>query len=573
MKPEEAAYINLVTLARADRRPLREELSLIEEYRQVLGISKELAREIEQKKEIDLVLPRELKAKPADRLHVVKMMIRVGYADGAISISEKRVLKKVARSLGVGPIALPGLFWEIEKELGIRRSLRIFQIVAGSMIIVAGLAIWFAIDQLSTDTSREIDAARLEFERAQAGEALRQVRQAREDRKRDEARLAKRLEELEAKNAKERSAVTSEIERLRAALGRVRDLNAIFQEIEKQSDRSVLLILATYDLVLGADRFSQASMGTGFFATSDGHIVTNKHVVEPWKFDADQVALLDRGAVVDRSSLFMAAWTAGSEVKTPKGGLNLDGAFTTAKKTLKLEKTTPDTFTVQRRPLRSGAIYKGKFHTANSGDLAVLKAAASSVHALPLETDLAAAKKLDMVMVLGFPTGIHILETTRATTSPSLGEIRKIESSIMVTAPIVPGNSGGPLIDSGGNVAGVAAANFGDATLGSCIPAKHILPLLPTAAELVTRIKEFEAAGEFRAALDDLRLAGQRCDDEAMRKAIVATRSRIFELRDERMAEARQIEEESARREAIEKIVATFGARWAAEAIELIEKR
>jgi len=577
MKPEQAAYVNLVAIARADRRVSQDELSLLEEYREVLGISKGFAEEIEGTADLHVVIPRELNGRPADRLQIVKMMLRVGYADGEISIGEKRLLKKVARSLGVGPIALPALFWEVEKEFGIRRSLRLFQIVAGSMIVVAGLAIWFALDQFGTDTNREIEAARLEFERAQADDARRRVRQAREDRKKDEARLAKRLEELEAKNAKERkdqqTALTAEIDALKTALGRVRDLNATFQEIEKRSDPSILLILVTYDLVLGADRFSQASMGTGFFATSDGHIVTNKHVVEPWKFDADQVALLDSGASVDEASLFMAAWTAGSEVKGPKGGLNLDGAFTTTEKTLKVERTTPDTYAVQHRPLRSGKFYKGQFHTANSGDLAVLKAAPpAAVHALPLEPDLRAAKKLDTVLVQGFPTGIHILETTKAATSPSLGEIRKIESSIMVTAPIVPGNSGGPLIDSRGNVAGVAAANFGDSTLGSCIPTEHVLPLLPTAPELLARIEKFEAAGEFRAALDDLRLAGQRCDDDAVRRAIDATRARIFKTRDERIAAARKIEELQAQRGALKKIVASFGSRWAAEAVELIEK-
>ncbi len=596
MKPEQAAYVNLVALARADRRMTDDEMALLEEYRKVLGISKAEAEEIEQIADLQVVPPREMNARPADRLQIVKMMIRVGYADGAVTPGEKRLLRKVARSFGIGRIALSGLFWEIGRELGIQRRLRVSQIVAGATIVVAAVAIWIIITQTNSETSERIDAARLDFdrlkqelglERSRADEALRKVLDAQEDRHEAEAALADRLKELEEKSARERTALkstldaeqknqrqamTAEIERLRAELARVRDLNATFQEIEKRTDPSILLILTTYDLVLGTDRLTQASMGTGFFVTSSGHIVTNKHVVQPWKFDADQIALIDKGAALDEASILMAAWSAGTDVKTPKGGVNFDDAFTTIKNSLRLDKTTPDTFVVQRRPLGSGGFYTGKFHTANSGDLALLKAEAyPPVRALPLEPDLTAMKKLDMVMVMGFPTGIHILETTRAATSPSLGEIRKIENSILVTAPIVPGNSGGPLIDARGNVAGVAAANFGDATLGSCIPAKHILPLLPTSAELLEHSKELETTEEFRAALDELRLADQRCNDDAMHETIGEVRARILEVRDEMIAEAQRIGDGPVRKKALEKIVDSFSSRWASEAVESLK--
>ena len=105
--------------------------------------------------------------------------------------------------------------------------------------------------------------------------------------------------------------------------------------------------------------------------------------------------------------------------------------------------------------LRSGGVIRGRFHTLDNGDLAVLKAAVKTpVIALPLSEKV---EKLDPVMVLGFPSGISLLETAKAETSPSLGEVRKVQTSIMVTAPIVPGNSGGPLIDMDSNAVGVAS--------------------------------------------------------------------------------------------------------------------
>lgn len=595
MKPEQAAYVNLVALARADQHLSQDELSLLEEYREVLGVSKEFAEEIEQTANLHVVFPKELNGRPADRLQIVKMMIRVSYADGTVDVSEKRLLKKVARSLGVGPIALSGLFWEIEKELGIRRRLRISQIVAGSMLIVAAVAIWIIIAHLDSETSEQIDAARLDFdrlkeelglERARAEEALRRVRQTQEDLKKDEDDLSRNLKELEKKSAVERNALKTalttehdrqrksmqtEIKRLRAELARVRNLNAAFKEIEKEYGSSILLILTTYDLVLGNDRIKQGSMGTGFFVSPSGHIVTNKHVVQPWKFDADQIMLLDRGFSVDTSSIFIAAWPAGADVKTAAGALDIDSAYSTADGRLRLDKTTADTFVEQTRPLQSGGFYTGRFHTANRGDLALLEATLNDpALVLPLEPDLTKLEKLDAVMVLGFPTGISILESTKAETSPSLGEIRKIESSIMVTAPIVGGNSGGPLIDFRGKVVGVASANFGEATLGSCIPARHVVPLLPPVEKMMERIVIFEAGERFRAALDSLRLADQRSSKDSVRETIAETRSRILEIRDEMIGDAKKNEDREKQKEACRTIVDRFGPHWGAEALELL---
>ena len=88
-------------------------------------------------------------------------------------------------------------------------------------------------------------------------------------------------------------------------------------------------------------------------------------------------------------------------------------------------------------------------------------------------------EKLDPVMVLGFPSGPAILESGKAESSPSRGDVRKVEDTIYVTAPIVPGNSGGPVLDRDGVVIAIATRTAqGEATLGSCIQSRHVYPLL-----------------------------------------------------------------------------------------------
>jgi len=365
----------------------------------------------------------------------------------------------------------------------------------------------------------------------------------------------------------------SEMDRLGKELARIRTLNTIFKDIEKEYGRSILLIFISYDLYLNKQRITRASMGSGFFVSSTGHIVTNKHVVQPWKFSADDIALIDQGYAIDQASMIIAAWTAGSEVKTAGGSLSIDTAYSTAKKTLALEKTTADTFEVQVRRLNSGAIYRGKFHTHNEGDLAVLKAVPSSpVIAIPLASSTEKPEKLDPVMVLGFPTGLNILESNIAETSPSLGEVRKIEKSIMVTAPIFPGNSGGPLMDAKGNVVGVASGIFGDATLGSCIPAQYIFPYLPSSADLLKEITKHETAKNYRAALDDLRLGKQRCTLDKERETINEINARLFKIRDQMLTDAHKGKNRAEKEKAYKNIVSSFGPHWAKEAVDRLNE-
>jgi hypothetical protein len=376
---------------------------------------------------------------------------------------------------------------------------------------------------------------------------------------------------LTAEQRKGQTLVENEVKRLRAELAKVRTLNTIFKDIEKEYGRSVLLIFVTYELVMNQNRIPRSSMGSGFFVSSAGHIVTNKHVVQPWKFSGEDILLMEHGYTLEQNSMIMAAWPASTVVKTATGHLDIDTAFSTVGNNLALEKTAPDTFEIRKIRLDSGAAYEGNFHVPNENDLAVLKAApASPVVALPLAGTLEKPEKLDPVMVLGFPTGIDILESTRAETSPSLGEVRKIEKNIMVTAPIFPGNSGGPLVDARGRVVGVATGIFGGATLGTCIPTQYILPILPSSSELLNEIDKHEAAKSYRAALDDLRLAEQRCTEDKERKVIDEQRVRLLDIRDRMLEEAKAAVDRVQKKEAFQNIVQRFGPHWAREAVEFL---
>lgn len=108
---------------------------------------------------------------------------------------------------------------------------------------------------------------------------------------------------------------------------------------------------------------------------------------------------------------------------------------------------------------------------------------------VPLEMatddDLAKLHQLDPVMALGYPLGLSVIQSATAATSPATGVIRSIQrdvSTIGVSVPMIPGNSGGPRIDRTGKVIGVTTRVF-EATLGMAITVDHARRLLNSLAK------------------------------------------------------------------------------------------
>jgi S1-C subfamily serine protease len=97
-------------------------------------------------------------------------------------------------------------------------------------------------------------------------------------------------------------------------------------------------------------------------------------------------------------------------------------------------------------------------------DLALVRVAASSLPYLPLGTG-AAPKPGQLVVAIGNPLGFSA--TVSAGVVSALGrslrapEGRLIDDVIQHTAPLNPGNSGGPLLSSSGRVVGVNTAMIG----------------------------------------------------------------------------------------------------------------
>ncbi len=259
-----------------------------------------------------------------------------------------------------------------------------------------------------------------------------------------------------------------------------------FRAVQKRADSAVFLVHSTFKYDLKEDdawlERDAAAWGTAFLATKDGILVTNKHLVHPWKFDADLCALVAMGeARVRPESLKLAAWPVGDvcldKDKRPlfENGFNTDRgdlAFVLAAEDRNIKRSTES----YHRSVEYEA------HALDDHDLALLWIAGGPFEPLQIATEEEerGLKKLDPVMTLGFPRGNSGLESSIAESSASVGVVRKIENTVQITAPIIAGNSGGPLLDEHGRVVGVATRIFSE-TLGICIKAGRVRELLAEA--------------------------------------------------------------------------------------------
>lgn len=169
-------------------------------------------------------------------------------------------------------------------------------------------------------------------------------------------------------------------------------------DIYNRSVNGVVLV-KSYDKNDAAN-MDLAGMGTGFFLTGDGYILTNAHVVEDAK--AVKVELYD-GTILD-------ATIVGRDNRT---------------------------------------------------DIAILRVDGGDYNALPIG-DSDGAKIGEFVMTIGHPTGEQLGFTATFGIIGSVNRRVNIDGItneyIQIDAAINPGNSGGPLFDMNGNVIGINSA-------------------------------------------------------------------------------------------------------------------
>lgn len=111
-------------------------------------------------------------------------------------------------------------------------------------------------------------------------------------------------------------------------------------------------------------------------------------------------------------------------------------------------------------------------------DIALLKIAGSGLMSASLKSET--IREGDPIIVLGNPLALEALEVTIST--GILSGIRKLNNNtkvLQITAPISPGNSGGPVLSESGNVVGVVSFKITKGeSLNFAIPIEYCRPMI-----------------------------------------------------------------------------------------------
>ena len=277
-----------------------------------------------------------------------------------------------------------------------------------------------------------------------------------------------------------------ELDRLRGAVtanaGVVADLrarDAAIRQVLGEYSKGVCLVHGVFTLNakvdgklvplsdLTGDPVEHEYLGSGFLASAKGHVITNRHVAEPWWSDPKAGSMIAVGLV--------------------PSFLRLDVHFP------------------GREPVR---VDPGTIRISEKGvDLAVFIAPVEGVPVLPLDTDHAAAHRGEGIVLIGYPTGINALLAraeveeaeeavaaasdlaslirelaareimTPVITQGALNEVR--ERRLVYDAETTSGGSGGPVFGRDGKVIGVNFAvtrGFDGANFG--VPIRFAVELL-----------------------------------------------------------------------------------------------
>ncbi len=275
---------------------------------------------------------------------------------------------------------------------------------------------------------------------------------------------------------------------------RPEDNSAIMEEYANRYAPALAFLVTEYWLEVDMIRYySRHAEGTAFLADEEGYLLTGRHVVCPWLEDATLFAAAEQLRLRNLQPQFgyrIFLWFEGEKafnrgarmIERPdlSDVFIIDTAFSTDEfpylVIAGVAKPPQQTAQLMASPLKD--------------DYAVLKIdyVPEGLKPLPLDQtmDPQSIPKLSPVIALGFPLGRQTQAST-VNVSVTRGHVRRtFENLIQVDASIYGGNSGGPIIDSRGQVigivAGVALDRYSGATpmwdLGMILPIGNAVHLV-----------------------------------------------------------------------------------------------
>lgn len=360
-----------------------------------------------------------------------------------------------------------------------------------------------AVNELQQEFSNRIDQIR-----GNAQQSLSKI--AEEDqlaRERLQAQTESQIEQLESQMS-ERFVDT--LEQFKAAQNELYALNTtrieyleqqstVFKEILDLAQQSVVYIRTTYQVQSAiSDKTNEVEhFGTGFTVSSNGLSIAPQHVLRPWLYDNNMLAMTALGQIkIDESSVRYTVWTAKEQVLDPNTKDSLtyltDTAFDSEKTEnglVLLYTATPETG-AQILTSPFGAITVQRPLVGHT-DIAVFQLIDfdREFTYLTLDDNANAAEAMDEVLTVGYP--LSRLHDGKSVPQGVKGFVRRQTSDLLeLDSALHPGTSGAPVLNRDGYVIGMAVALINSDSYGIAVTAPYLREATDAALQALVETKQ-----------------------------------------------------------------------------------
>lgn len=277
------------------------------------------------------------------------------------------------------------------------------------------------------------------------------------------------------------------------------DTNRLLSMQAEKYRGSVAFVACAYALKSGGKTlYIAGGTGTAFLVSEDGYLLTNRHVACPWLDDPDIDKIIADASKRSEKIQFesrLLLWFDGQRAIKQISELS---------ETDDLDQFMEDRYFVQNAYRSNGSpnVYIAGVQPSPwnleqlrqsplGDDVAFLKIDQPPKNLQPIRilnaSITARPKPLTPVVVMGFPLGAQHIPGEEVLVSLTMGNVRRsFEGVAQIDASMHPGNSGGPVIDSNGNLIGIASAVASKQSLldaqplsdfGMVLPVNRALPL------------------------------------------------------------------------------------------------
>ncbi len=285
-----------------------------------------------------------------------------------------------------------------------------------------------------------------------------------------------------------------------------RDAESTLETYANRYARSVGFVLVDYWLESeGTIVFRNVAEGTAFLVDRKGYLLTSRHVVCPWLEDprfAGAVQYMKMRKMQPAMNYRVHLWFEGTRAFNPAGRMienpDITDIYFTENAYTTDGASKVEIAGVARPPIRTRQLLKSPL----KDDVALIKIdrVPEGLMPLPLDPGMDSGKlpKLSRVIALGFPLGSRTqVDTVNA--SVVRGNVRRaFENMFQIDASLHGGNSGGPVVDTRGQVIGIVSAvamDFSQGLVPIATPVWDIGLILPItgAVQLLRDLKAGQA--------------------------------------------------------------------------------